>query len=633
MGGWVWGGALSVGVVGVTVSFVTPRIPGCRGRRMLPVSNSSYVPVEITQPGTWAWLVNFRPWREILHDEPTFLLCEIEFYVLCALTYAHAHRHGGRYLWLWWTTILHGLTTECISYWYEDVDNFWHAQSTVMVFGRREPLHIICLYPGFVYTSTVAVARMNLVENARPFAAGLGEALLDLPYDVMGVRLLWWTWHDTDTNIYDRAYHVPWTSYFFHMSFGLAFTFLLQRARRYCTGLSGTFGDDDIAAMPWHQKELAQNWRGELAVLLIVGFGTFPLGVMAQFVPLYHVPHDILGIHTEICVWILVGLYASVMLYALLRAHPVKLKEEGQREVTRGSRKRGPGRWHVDEVFLAVLVHYIFYSVLVVVADPGDVRATGLHQSIAPPGCPHGTAVVETTSLRGFPDTSFDLTRTKFGDPDSGAVSTVALRYGFYESLPFPGQRIVVERNHSVCPENYSEPFGFFCPAEGRCSREDVSACTLPSPGQEWFTICGHEYGHGEYAEYVFLLVGFNMLALYAFAAVLAYPRTIFDVVCGCSFPRYYKITVSDAPVQILDRRVRGADVEYFVARARGPGEWLPRSRLVSDGAGPTFGERGGLYGRHGVHAETSSRERLRVFDARANALERIDLWKKNKYL
>ena len=32
-------------------------------------------------------------------------------------------------------------------------------------------------------------------------------------------QLLWWTWHDTDFNISDRHYWVPWTSYFFHMSF------------------------------------------------------------------------------------------------------------------------------------------------------------------------------------------------------------------------------------------------------------------------------------------------------------------------------------------------------------------------------------------------------------------------------
>lgn len=67
------------------------------------------------------WLVAFRSPVAIWEQEPTFLLCEIEMYVLAMLTFVHAYRQGGRYWWLWWTTILHGLTTELVSYWYEDV--------------------------------------------------------------------------------------------------------------------------------------------------------------------------------------------------------------------------------------------------------------------------------------------------------------------------------------------------------------------------------------------------------------------------------------------------------------------------------------------------------------------------------
>ena len=54
-----------------------------------------------------------------------------------------AMRSGGRYKWLWLATILHGLTVECVSYFLPDIDNFWHAQSMVMLLGQRLPLHII----------------------------------------------------------------------------------------------------------------------------------------------------------------------------------------------------------------------------------------------------------------------------------------------------------------------------------------------------------------------------------------------------------------------------------------------------------------------------------------------------------
>lgn len=62
---------------------------------------------------------------------------------------------------------------------------------------------------------------------------------MDLPYDIMAVKFVHWTWHDTDPNIFDRHYHVPWNSYYFHLTFGTAFTFALHFWRRKITG------DDD----------------------------------------------------------------------------------------------------------------------------------------------------------------------------------------------------------------------------------------------------------------------------------------------------------------------------------------------------------------------------------------------------
>jgi hypothetical protein len=615
-----------------------------------PVTNNTAAPMGTFDSGSLAWLVSFRSLGEIVHDEPTFLLCELEFYVLCILTYMHAHRHGGRYLWLWWTTILHGLTTELVSYWYEDIDNFWHAQSLVMWFGKREPFHIICLYPAFIYTASVALARLRMVENCEPFAAGLFEVLLDVPYDVMGVKLLWWTWHDTDANIYDRAYGVPWTSYFFHMSFGMAFTFLLQRSRRYFTGVSGLYSDDEMEAMPYRKKQMAGSFWGEFAVMVIVGLFSFPLGVMLQFVPLYHIPHDIFGIHSEICVGVLVLFYVSTTLWGIFRAQPVNLREDGEREERRSAKRRGPGKWHVDECFVAVVFHYVFYMLLVVGADPTTVRATGLHQPIAPVGCHSPMVLEETVGLVGLPNTPNeaipwfgDITREKYYDPSLNLTTKVRLRYGPYEVLPFPGRPVVVERNHSICPSNFSEDtHEFWCVEENRCRAGMGDVCRLPTAGAEWYTICGTAYvdddGTGGlrsiYPEYVMMLLGLCSLSVYLFAAILAYPRTIFDIVWDLKLPRYYKIEGEPTSGNIVS--IRGKKInkvsgreEYLVKRNKGSQGWEPKHRIVSDGTGPIYGERGGLYGIHGVHAETSSRERLRMYDSHRNAVERISLWKK----
>ena len=54
-----------------------------------------------------------------------------------------ALQHRGRYCWLWVAALLHGLVTESVSYFLPDIDNFWHAQSMMMLMKQRLPLHIM----------------------------------------------------------------------------------------------------------------------------------------------------------------------------------------------------------------------------------------------------------------------------------------------------------------------------------------------------------------------------------------------------------------------------------------------------------------------------------------------------------
>ena len=57
----------------------------------------------------------------------------------------------------------------------------------------------------------MAVGNLKLPWWAEPFAVALGDLVLDIPFDILGIKLIWWTWHDTDPNIFDRTYSVPWT--------------------------------------------------------------------------------------------------------------------------------------------------------------------------------------------------------------------------------------------------------------------------------------------------------------------------------------------------------------------------------------------------------------------------------------
>lgn len=146
----------------------------------------------------WDWFVHVRnPFNEEnghFHWEPTFFSNELEFYLLAILTFTHAYRHGSRYLWLWFAILWHGYTVELVSYWFETIDNFWHAQSTLMFFGRREPFQIVLVYPSYLYCAAIVVERMNVSELTQACTMALMVVILDFPYDIMGIKNLWWTW-------------------------------------------------------------------------------------------------------------------------------------------------------------------------------------------------------------------------------------------------------------------------------------------------------------------------------------------------------------------------------------------------------------------------------------------------------
>lgn len=295
-----------------------------------------------------------------MKNHSTFLCCEIAFYLLGLLTLLHAVRNGGRYKWLWLATIFHGLTVECVSYFLPDIDNFWHAQSMVMLIGQRLPLHIIFVYPALIYTASIAVSHMNLRWWAEPFAVGLSVVLLDIPFDIMGVKLLWWTWHDDDPNIFDRHYWVPWTSYYFHAAFASSFTLVFHGVRSFfCSSFS---------------KFQSAGFFCEWGCCIITGLFSMPLGVI-QFIPVYHPLHDSLGIHSEICVLMLITIYILIVWSA--DRYPFESARSYNSSGRNGSS---------TEIVLGILMHYCLYVYLVIFAEPEKQRSLGFHQPVGPCG-------------------------------------------------------------------------------------------------------------------------------------------------------------------------------------------------------------------------------------------------------
>eukprot|EP00948_MAST-09A_sp_MAST-9A-sp1_P004168 g4168.t1 len=518
----------------------------------------------------------------------------------------------------------------------------------------------MCLYPGFIYLTAVTVDRLGMPEYTQPFLSGLLVVLFDMPFDIMGIKLLWWTWHDTDPNIYERSLWVPLTSYFFHATFASAFVFLVLMCRRLFTNLSGLYSDSDIEKWPFAKKKLAYSQvKGEWLIVITVGLCSMPLGI-CQFVPLYHFAHDALGISTEICCIALFSVYGIIALHGLQRCRPRDVREKGEREIQRGYMQQGPGSWHVDEISLAVLYHFLHYVVLVFTVDPGKQVSIGLRQPIA------------------FSKVNCTLTQT--------------ITYPY--SLSMIMDDVSVSKNPYLCANNFDEGyFDFSCLGKG-----DNKNYGIPNEGDRWYTICGTPYGgdwnanysqssasgfanRGSEWEYRWTIVTIAIVGITIYWQALHYPRTIFELVYDIfakgRLPSYYKVKVQRLDKKIAEERLkkkrkgrtsRGrtdvtqektdtvtdgdytmnpqgnslafidtiADVrvnpdtgneEYKVVLTdeHCSSKWIRREDLVSDGCGQVYGERYGLYGLHG---QGSTRHRIDEFRSKHFAIERLKMYK-----
>ena len=94
-----------------------------------------------------------------------------------------------------------------------------------------------------------------------------------------------------------------------------------------------------------------------------------PLATL-QFALVYHPLHDILGIHTQVGVLILLMIYGLIV-WASDR-HPTS---EARTPSNKGS------SWF-DEIFLVVIIHFGLYFLLAILEKPQHNKSTGIHQEI-----------------------------------------------------------------------------------------------------------------------------------------------------------------------------------------------------------------------------------------------------------
>ena len=162
-------------------------------------------------------------------EQPSFVLGEIMFMICAALALVHARREGRDHLLIWFAALIAGTANDMIFMALPLVNNFWQAQAMVMITPRL-PLYIPCVYVCFMYYPTVAVRRLGLRPLPLAAATGLLACLFYAPYDIVGAKFLWWTWHDTDSPIAVRILGAPVSSSLWVLTFVSSFGLLVDRA-------------------------------------------------------------------------------------------------------------------------------------------------------------------------------------------------------------------------------------------------------------------------------------------------------------------------------------------------------------------------------------------------------------------
>ncbi|VEN42048.1 unnamed protein product [Callosobruchus maculatus] len=214
--------------------------------------------------------------------------------------------------------------------------------------------------PVFIYNSSIAVAKMRLPKWSEPFAVGLLVVLIDIPYDIVGVNFLHWTWHDTDPNIYDRHYWVPWNSYYFHSTFAASFTFWFHFPREVLCESDG--------------KWIADKRIGRELLCSIITAFLGPIGGILLFIPLYHPLHDLYNIHSEVTYFILFAIFLLIIWSGDRRARSNHGSSSANHKVN----------WTTWLIVLHLVYHYATCLFTASFLVPENEVSTGLKEPIGP---------------------------------------------------------------------------------------------------------------------------------------------------------------------------------------------------------------------------------------------------------
>ncbi|MEZ4268550.1 MAG: hypothetical protein R3F39_19465 [Myxococcota bacterium] len=306
---------------------------------------------------TLPWdLAHDLPWKVFTNPatkwatQPSFVVGEYLFILLALAALVHAWRSGRAHMLAWVAAIVAGTANDMIFMALPLVDNFWQAQATIMVTPRL-PLYIPCVYVCFMYLPTVSVWRLNLRPLPRATLTGLCAILFYAPYDIIGAKFLWWTWHDTDPPISERILGVPIGSTMWVIVFTATFAYLLNRVI-----------DRDPKLPP-----------RRLAIGLAVVAGLSTILMVLQMSPIQALTG---GKPNAVGLIGVVALYAAIAIWGIRQSKP-------------------EARRPLDRILMAAIFAWaIVLPTILATNDPATHQSASLHQT-------YGECHVEATDLTG----------------------------------------------------------------------------------------------------------------------------------------------------------------------------------------------------------------------------------------
>ncbi len=275
--------------------------------------------------------------------QPSFVIGEYLFMACAAVALVHALLQGEqrrRHLLVWFGALLAGTANDMIFMALPLVDNFWQAQATVMLTPRL-PLYIPCVYLCFMYFPTVSTWRLNLPPLSCAALTGLAALVFYAPYDIVGAKFLWWTWHDTDLPIANRLLGAPIGSSLWIITFTATFAWLLNRV---------ISGDKAVSKRTFV--------RG-----LVVVAALSSLIMVLQMTAIQQLDGGIPGIRGLLGV---IALYGGIAFAGWRRALP-DAPRKGDRAL-----------------IAAALLYFATLMVVLAVFDPQTHRSASLHQTYGP---------------------------------------------------------------------------------------------------------------------------------------------------------------------------------------------------------------------------------------------------------